>query len=184
MKNIVFYGDSIVANFKQLEQVDNLINMGIGGDKTIELIGRINAVTTLKPEKLFILVGINDFLVNKEVWGDHLKIPFYDTYELLLRTLKLSLPNLKIYTLAIFPINKTNFLTEEVAKKYNEEILIFNENISKISSNNIATHLNFTNKFKDSDGLLIDEYTIDGIHLSELGYNVFYNNVKPYFEEK
>ena len=40
--------------------------MGVGGDKTIEVIGRLNSVTFQKPDKLFLMVGIMILQPTKE----------------------------------------------------------------------------------------------------------------------
>ena len=38
--------------------------------------------------------------------------------------------------------------------------------------------IDFTKKFKDENNNLKVEYTIDGTHLTEAGYEVFYNEIK------
>lgn len=179
MSEVVFLGDSITAGFTQLSRFDNVTNMGIGGDKTIEIIGRLNSVTIKKPSKIFLMVGINDFTTNKGKWGDHLKIPFEQSYQLLLDVLKGSVPNTKIITQAILPLNVSSIALEEEIDAFNKEITKWNETIKVVSEKLKIEFIDFTNKFKDEKGRLKLEYTIDGTHLSELGYEVFYESVKP-----
>lgn len=82
-KTIVFFGDSITDTCKMFckdhpygggfvnmikTELDvfyptlniKVYNEGIGGNKTEDLIGRINGVTSKKPDLVFLLIGIND----------------------------------------------------------------------------------------------------------------------------
>lgn len=178
MEKVVFLGDSITYYFAQLERFKNVINMGIGGDKTIEIIGRLNSVTLQKPDKLFLMVGINDFTTNKGKWGDHLQIPFKESYRLLLQTLKLSLPKTKFFIQAILPLNISSIVSEEEVSIFNKEIDKFNKVIQKLANEFEMTFIDFTKTFKDKNNNLKQEFTIDGTHLTEAGYEAFYNEIK------
>ncbi|MGI6781330.1 MAG: SGNH/GDSL hydrolase family protein [Acholeplasmataceae bacterium] len=178
MEKVIFLGDSIIAGFTLLNRFKNVINMGIGGDKTIEVIGRINSVSIQKPDKLFLMVGINDFTTNKEKWGDHLKIPFAESYHLLLHTLKLSLPQTKFFVMAILPLNVSSIVSPEEVKRFNEELDEKNQIIKKLANEFNMTFIDFTDKFKDKNNYLKEEFTIDGTHLTQAGYEVFYNEIK------
>ncbi len=178
MEKVVFLGDSITYGFIQLTRFKNVINMGVGGDKTIEIIGRLNSVTLEKPNKLFLMVGINDFTTNKGKWGNHLRIPFKESYRLLLETLKLSLPKTKFFIQAILPLNISSIVNKEEVSDFNKEIDELNMTIKKLANEFKMTFIDFTKKFKDENNNLKVEYTIDGTHLTEAGYEVFYNEIK------
>lgn len=178
MEKVIFLGDSIIYNFTQLERFKNVINMGIGGDKTIEVIGRINSVALKRPDKLFLMVGINDFTTNKGKWGDHLRIPFFESYRLLLQTLKLSLPKTKFFIQAILPLNISSIVSKEEVSEFNKEIDQLNKIIKSLAVEFEMTFIDFTKKFKDENNNLKKEYTVDGTHLTEVGYEVFYNEIK------
>ncbi len=178
MEKVIFLGDSITYNFTQLKRFKNVINMGVGGDKTIEVIGRLNSVTFQKPDKLFLMVGINDFTTNKGKWGDHLKIPFLESYHLLLKTLKLSLPKTKFIIQAILPLNISSIVSLEEVGKFNQEIDELNKEIKSLAIEFGMTFIDFTKKFKDEHNNLKKEYTIDGTHLTEEGYETFFNEIK------
>ena len=57
MKKIVFMGDSITAGFKQLSNYENIINMGIGGNKTTETIPLVKTLRLHQPD----IVVFNDW---------------------------------------------------------------------------------------------------------------------------
>jgi len=182
MNKIIFYGDSITAGFQQLEK-NGIINMGIGGDKTLELLGRLSSVTIHKPDKLFVLVGINDFTTNKGKWGDHLKIPFEKTYDLLLEIIKLSMPDTKCYILGILPLNVSSIVSEDEVDAFNHEITNINLFIKATAESKGMHYVDITDVFKDEKGHLKSEYTMDGTHLTDEGYNTFYDHVIPYINE-
>lgn|SRR5690554_1285955 len=182
MEKIVFLGDSITAGFENLKQFPNVINMGVGGDKTIEVIGRLNSVTLEKPDKLFLMVGINDFTTNKGKWGDHLRIPFYQSYELVLDILKLSLPKTKFIVMAILPVNVSDIVLESEVDQFNEELDQINNKIKVLAEQRKMEYINFANSFKDKNNRLKDEFTIDGTHLTEAGYELFLNEILKYLD--
>ena len=65
MKNIVFFGDSITEQYKldKFFHEPYIINKGVGGDKTEDLLERIEKdVYQYNPSDVIILVGINDIL--------------------------------------------------------------------------------------------------------------------------
>lgn len=178
MEKVIFLGDSITYNFTQLKRFKNVINMGIGGDKTIEIIGRLNSVALQKPDKLFLMVGINDFTTNKGKWGDHLRIPFLESYRLLLQILKLSLPKTKFFIQAILPLNVSSIVSKEEISIFNKEIDELNKVIKKLTAEFEMTFIDFTKIFKDKNNHLKQEFTIDGTHLTEAGYETFYKEIK------
>ena len=65
--DIVFLGDSITAagNWTSLFGISYIINAGIPGDRVYNIIdksnvSRVNSVTSSKPQKIFLMLGIND----------------------------------------------------------------------------------------------------------------------------
>lgn len=180
MEKVIFLGDSITRGFAQLDRFKNVINMGISGNRTLEVIGRLNSVAIEKPDKLFLMIGINDFIINKEKWGDHLKIPFLESYHLLLHTLKLSTPKTKFFIQAILPLNVSMIVSNEEVKNFNKEIDELNMEIKKMAKKFDMTFIDFTQEFKNKNNYLKEEFTMDGLHLNEAGYEVFYNQVKKF----
>lgn len=179
MKKIVFMGDSITAGFKQLNQYPNVINMGVGGYKTTELIPLVKELRLHQPEVVFLMIGINDFLCNLRYFPHGYTIPFHKTYDALVEMISVNLPRTKVYLTSILPMNgrPEGLLVKENVKTYNKEIEIINKFIKDKSKTYKATYLDLYNVVL-KDGLLNEDYTIDGIHLSEKGYEVYLNFLK------
>lgn len=178
MTKIVFYGDSITEQFEALNEFEHIINLGIGGDKTVELIGRFRQVYAAKPDRLFIMIGINDYLVNQGVWAHGFKIPFKKTYDVLMDLIKTNLPNTDVYLISILPINKGT-LDESVIDNYNQGINSYNDWVQQKASEYGFNFVDLRPHFKDEDGRLKSSFTKDGIHLTDLGYEAYLNQIRP-----
>ena len=53
MKKVIFMGDSITANFKELNDYPNIENMGVGGYKSTELIPLVKELRVKQPDVVF-----------------------------------------------------------------------------------------------------------------------------------
>ncbi|MDF2698477.1 MAG: Lipolytic protein family [Haloplasmataceae bacterium] len=171
--NILFLGDSITANFKLLDKVEHAINLGIGGDKTTEILNRINTVYQYNPKKLFLLIGINDYLVNKGIWSHPEVINIISNYEVILTQLTHNLPDTKFYSLSIFPLGENSLFSNDLLGEYNEGIDNLNREIEQISYKYNFEYIDLNQYFKDDQGNLKNIYSLDGIHLTLAGYLLF-----------
>ena len=176
MSKIVFYGDSITNRFELLKQNKNVVNLGIGGDKTTDLIGRVLEIIREKPEKVFLMIGINDFLVKKSYWQEFFNIDFEVTYNALIKLLSDNLPKAEFTLLSILPICQIK--TYDILTQYNQEIDTLNNYIKSIANSYNYNYLNIAKVFKDNQNFLKREYTDDGVHLNSLGYETYYDLVK------
>ena len=176
MNKTVFYGDSITNRFVLLKQNKNVVNLGVGGDKTTELIGRVLDVIREKPNKLFIMVGVNDYLVKKAYWQEFFNINFEVTYNALITLLTDNLRNTSFTLLSILPVSMNKPFDTLVL--YNKELDEINKYISEIASKYNLNYLDISNSFKDKNNFLNPQYTEDGVHLNNLGYKVYYNLIK------
>lgn len=177
-KNIVFLGDSITAGFKMLDNYDHVVNLGVSGDKTTEVLDRINDVFKYKPSKLIILIGINDFLVNKKVWDHPYEINILENYQKIIEILTENLPDTKFYSLSTFPLGKNKLFSNDLLPLYNKEIDDLNKGYKKISEKYHVEFINASHTLKDENGDLKDEFTLDGVHLTEAGYEKYFDAIK------
>ena len=167
--HIVFLGDSItdMLNFDEFLPSYGIINRGISGDTTKGVLGRLHEVISLRPRKLFILIGTNDIPHKIDTLGNLRQI---------VSRVKEGTPETKIYLQSIFP-------TRYMHDRPNPKIMALNEGIKSIASEAGCEYLNVYPKMLDSDGNLADEYTTDGLHLSRAGYAVWMDFVAPYLDE-
>ncbi len=179
----VFIGDSITEWFDKLSryQTNKIINRGIRGDTTLGVINRLeNDVLQLKPIKVFILIGTNDYVfTNLKTNG------IFENIKIIIEKIKMNLPNTKIYVQAIYPVNETiNKMKFNIVDiRRNEEIIKLNNLLEKWCHANKVNFIDNTNLLKNHEGKLNELYTNDGLHLNEKGYNIVYNNLLKYLEE-
>jgi len=182
MKKIVFLGDSITAGFKQISNEEHILNLAVGGNKTTETMPLIKQTRVFQPDKVFLMIGINDILCNERYFDHGYTIPIYKTYDAIIDMLRMNLPHAEIYLITTLPIRERgDVINEALVKRVNRQILILNEYIVTRAKAYQCKVIDLHSKFIDSDNKLNKNYTIDGIHLSEEGYEIFYSNVKPYF---
>lgn len=181
MNRIVYFGDSITWGFEQLNNHDNVVNLGISGNKTTDLIGRFSDVIKEQPDIIFVMIGTNDFLVKHEYWGDKIIIDIEATYHALLSLIRDNLPNAKVYLISIPPIRVDDEKYDSF--RWNLDIDYMNTFIQHEALSFGFKYLNLADKLKDTDQELKPEYTTDGVHFSTLGYRVYYDFIKSYLNK-
>jgi len=171
--DVIFLGDSItqqwedqgVTIWEQYFGDINPVNMGFSGDKTQNLLWRINngALDNVAPKTVFLLIGTNNS-------------PFNTAEEIIagikanINAIHNKLPEAKITLLSIFPRDKVSDSKMQVIAAVNEQLL------TEITVDYV-NHLNLTEHFVDSSGNTLKEYMPDGLHLSELGYQVWADGI-------
>ncbi len=166
---IVFVGDSITQDFNVYEYFPQYIvyNRGIGGDTSKGVLGRLNeSVFDLKPKKVFLNIGTNDL----DLINDGLDAIF-SRIKKVCEKIQESDDNLELYFISIYPVNPN--VTTTPGKRTNKDIKALNERIQSIKG------LKYINLY---DLLLKDEnlnpdYTIEGLHMNQNGYEVIKNEI-------
>ena len=177
---IIMLGNSITAECEWAELLDNpkVLNRGVIGDGTTDILNRLADVIVMKPKKIFLLIGVNDLL--------YLPLSkIIKNYEKIVNRLLLESPNTKLYLESVLPVH--NSFRRNGMK--NEDIDILNKNIEQIAQKQSLTYINLNTKFKSIlvtasgawlEGGLNPEYSIDGIHLNGKGYLLFKDIISPY----
>lgn len=170
---IVFIGDSL-TEFNQWNESFNksgIVNRGIGGDTTQGVINRLNSTLSSSPQKLFLMIGINDLLQGKSTDS------IITNYNQLVNQIKQKSPDTKVYIESILPIN--NAITG--SKVQNSTITSLNNKLKNIADKNDYQFINLYGLFNQK-GQLKQNLTIDGVHLNAEGYSVWINAVKGYVD--
>ena len=158
--SIVFLGDSLTdyVKFDEIFPELKIKNRGIAGDTTIGVLNRIDEVLSLKPSKLFILIGTNDIVFNRkpdEIVANIKKI---------IETFREKSPGTVIYLQKLFPVNH-DF---EDKRRPPETILAINTRLEKLSQEMNVALIDTYSLFAENDKLP-ERYTVDGIHLNGAG---------------
>lgn len=179
-EKIVFAGDSITDFYDlgQYYQYDNkiLVNSGVSGYKTTNIIKKFkNLIEQHQADKLFLMIGTND------LGGGTDRDEVISNIKNIIEMTKSQSPDTKIYLESIYPVNLSKRSKNE--KRNNEDIRYINIQLKKYCEENDITYLEVYSLLADSNGELKDEYTEDGLHLNNAGYDVITSYLKPYVEE-
>lgn len=170
-RRIIMLGNSITAEceWSELLENPNILNRGVIGDGTTDILNRLDDVIGMKPRKIFLLIGVNDLL--------YLPLStITENYEKIVNQLLLETPNTKLYLESVLPVH--NDFRRNGMK--NEDIDILNKNIEQIAQKRSQVFINLNEKFKNTEGGLNPEYSLDGIHLNGKGYLLFKDIISPY----
>ena len=162
---IIFLGDSITdrCEWSELFSSPFIKNRGLSGDKTDGILDRLTEVTESKPDKIFIMIGVNDLRHNVSIEE------IIENYKRILLKIKLDSPQTKIYIQSILPVNE---LVGQ-PKTTSEEIAKLNAKIEILADQFDISYLNIFSSLVDDFGRLDKKYTEDGLHINGEGYSVW-----------
>ena len=171
---IVFIGDSITDLYPLDSYYSDLplavYNRGIGGDTTSGVLNRMKiSLFDIAPSKIVLMIGIND--INGGVDIETVA----KNYKEILKQIKENLPNTQVFCNAKI----LEFVNIDLAER-NALIKSFNVTVQNFATEYGYTYLDLFNLVSDENNNLKDEYTIDFGHLSEAGFVVWTNLIKPY----
>lgn len=170
---IVFIGDSITQDFNVYEYFPDkqVYNRGIGGDTSKGVLGRLDvSVYELKPAKVFLNIGTNDL----QLIDDGIENVFGRIKEIADKILKFD-KKIELYIVSVYPVN-ADIDAHTVGKRKNSDVIALNEMISKIKG---TTYINLFDKLQ-KDGKCNPKYSIEGLHLNQLGYAVLKDEFEKY----
>lgn len=165
----ILLGDSLIGYFPD-EFIPKEFNQGIPGDTTIGVLNRLNLVARLNPKVIIIHIGSNDLVLT-----DLNESEIINNIKQIIQKLTDKLPNSKIYFLSIFPINENISNKSYLEYRDNEKIVHLNQLLQKTL---LTDYYPIDHLFKDKNNQLKEEFTTDGLHLSQLGYQTFYELIK------
>ncbi len=161
---VIFLGNSIteMGNWAVLTGDPTVVNRGIGGDITFGMLKRLPAVTALKPSKIFLLIGIND------IGKDIPPAVIADNIGRIIDRIRAESPDTRIILQTILPVNPT---VQGFPQHYdkNDKVLATNKLLRTIASGRNVPLADLHAVFRDRQGLLKKELTIDGLHLDPRG---------------
>ena len=162
---IIFLGNSItdIGEWTEIWQNLKVKNRGISGDNTFGELARLDEVLSSKPEKIFLMIGIND--IAKET-ADSIIIT---NHRKICQRIKAASPKTKLYVQSILPTN-ADFTEFKRHQNKDEHIRKVNTALQKTCNEYGLTYIDLYSRFVDATGKLDKRYTNDGLHINGYGY--------------
>src|SRR5215471_5096181 len=189
--DIYFEGDSItrrwgatdypelLANWKQNFFGWNASDFGWGGDKTENILWRLNnsELDELNPKVIVLLAGTNNVGHTVSSGGDDAKVAdVTKSLQAILHLLQTRAPDATIILSAIFPRNDNPAVMPIINK--------INDNLYKLADGKKVRFLNINDELADREGKLFDGMmNPDKLHPALKGYRVWADALKPIFTE-
>ncbi len=191
--DVYFEGDSItrrwgtsdeqykhfLANWQENFFGWNAANFGWGGDKTQNILWRLNngELDNVKPKIIVLLAGANNVGNTSPQGSDDQRIKDVTRgIKVILDVCSRKAPSATIVLMGITPRND-NMLVMPIINEINRRI-------AKFADGKRIRYLNINDKLADNDGRLLEGMANkDGLHLDLKGYQVWADALKPVFTE-
>ncbi|MEA5572039.1 GDSL-type esterase/lipase family protein [Calothrix sp. UHCC 0171] len=172
---IIFLGDSITDEGEWSELLlsshikSNILNRGISGDTTERILGRIDTIIAAQPQQIYLMVGINDFvMIHKSVGAT------INTYRQILTKIQNSIPTTQVFIQSILPVNNHISLYWED----NQKIVNLNSQLQELAAEFKYEYIDIHSCLTDSELQLDATYTSDGLHLNGKAYLIWSEIIK------
>lgn len=166
------WGDSWAKHFPDKKAV----NIGIGGDKTQNLLWRLDhgGVEGLQPKAIVLMIGNNNMFFTPETGIEAAA----KGIEMCVKNLREKFPDAPLVVAKILPAHAPGNRFYEDIKLTNVALDLLN-----LEGDPKVRVLDMTTDFMNADGTLKKElFTLDHIHLSPAGYAVYAERLKPLLE--
>jgi lysophospholipase L1-like esterase len=149
----------------------NAANFGWGADSIQNILWRIHngELEGVNPKVIVILAGTNN--VGTRPGGEAKVADIVQGVRALVDTCREKAPQAKIILTAIFPRNDSMAVWPEIQQ--------INQGIAKLADDKDVFYLNVNDKLADADGKLFEGMTVDKLHLSVNGYQVWADGLQP-----
>jgi lysophospholipase L1-like esterase len=178
---IVLLGDCVIENLDidRYFPEETIYNNGISGDTTILLKDSLyKRAIKYKPRKLFISIGSNDL-----GFDDRTVKEIYNNIIDIVQEIKTRTKSTEIYLCTVVPVNpaiKDYINRDYVDTRDNFEINMLNYYLKNFARKNRIKIVDINKYLKNEFDQLNLDYTTDGFHLNDQGYQVISNLFKQY----
>ncbi|HLI94177.1 MAG TPA: family 20 glycosylhydrolase [Puia sp.] len=163
--DILFLGNSITdgAEWSELFNDARIRNRGISGDITAGVLHRLAYLAGGTPEKVFLLIGINDLSRGTSPDSVVKNILLIADY------LHEQTPATHLYVQSLLPVND-GFGKFGTHTNKGRDILVVNRSLQNDAESHHYSFVDLYSSFCDSAGKLRSAFTNDGLHLTGEGY--------------
>jgi len=188
--DVYFSGDSITRRWRATDYPQflenwnqnfygwNAADFGWGGDGTQNILWRLKngELDDVHPKVVVLLAGTNN--LGNVPASDGKVSDVAKGIKALVDTLREKAPEATIIVMGIFPRNDGAQPTAVIPS-----INKINASIAKLADGQTIRYLNINDRLADGDGKLFEGMTVDRLHLSVKGYQVWADTLKPLFTE-
>lgn len=162
---VVYLGDSITQDGAWSEWFPdlNVINLGVGGSTTDDVLARLDEVVAAAPDEIVLLIGTNDLGTRQTV--EHL----VRNIETICVNLRRDLPGSRMLVQSVMPRGR----------EYAHRIQEANIHLRQFSSTVNAQFLDLWPALALEDGELNPAFTDDRLHLTAQGYEAWLAELRP-----
>ncbi|HXT15385.1 MAG TPA: GDSL-type esterase/lipase family protein [Gemmatimonadaceae bacterium] len=153
----------------------NAADFGWGGDRIENMLWRIEngELDGVNPKVIVILGGTNN--VGRTPGGDEKVADITRGVKALLDLCRRKAPNATIILTGIFPRSDNLAVVPEINR--------INANIARFADGKTVRYVNINDKLADANGKLLDGMTVDGLHPTLKGYQIWADALKPILTE-
>lgn len=165
---LLFIGDSLTerGRWDAWFPTATIHNLGVGGNTTDDVLNRLDEAIDVQPHTVVLLIGANDLAKRNTVEHTVRNI------ETILVRLRQELPDSEILVQSVMPRERD----------YAEDIREINRHVWQFASTVRAHFLDLWPALATQDGELRGEYTSDGLHLTDAGYEAWLSELEPALE--
>jgi lysophospholipase L1-like esterase len=185
--DVYFLGDSITRRWGALDYPDllahwkqsfhgwNAANFGWGADRTEHILWRLEngELDGVNPKLIVLLAGTNN--VGREPGDDAKVADVTRGIAAIVEQCRKRAPSATIVLTAIFPRNDAPGLMPTIDR--------INGNLAKLADGKAVRFLHVNDRLADASGTLFDGMTVDRLHPSLKGYQVWADGLKPILTE-
>lgn len=178
---IVFFGDSLTDFFpiQDFFPTYPIYNRGVAGDRTRDLIHRIDDVIHLQPKKIFIQIGTNDL-------GEGIRpTKIIENIDQIYKRLKKDIPGVELIAISLYPVSHHKMWLSPIIAgiRSNKQIVKTNQLLAKLCATHHIPLIDLHAQLVDKKKRLNSQYTLEGLHISGRGYSVIASAIRPYLED-
>lgn len=160
--DVVFLGNSITfgGNWSELLGRERVVNRGIGSDNIPGMLRRLHQITSLNPKLCFVMAGINDLYQDTPV------DTVFNRYVLLIDSLRAH---------GIIPVLQSTLHVNPKWKRAevkNLEVAKLNRLLQQYAAERSLVFLDLNSALSEN-GVLKNESTTDGVHLTAAAYQAW-----------
>jgi lysophospholipase L1-like esterase len=183
-QRIAMLGDSLTYRFDRLHTVPDceMHNFGMDGAVTGDVLAGLGRVFAVRPDKIFLQIGINDVLSMYCLWSEaepDLRASLEGIagrHETICLTLRRGAPQSALHVCSLLPVA----CGIDSYGRANKAIRMLNGMYEKTARDTGAVFINLYEKVADADGGLGADYDLDGVHLRPAAYAVWLEALLPF----